>query len=125
VNPMTATAYNQIDDSILIESGRGYTRNNTIKPDFAAPGYNLTCAALNGGYSTATGTGAASAYAAGIAAMLLEWAVIRENYMSITGMDIRRLLIRGASRDDELVYPNNIWGYGKININGVFEKLRI
>ncbi len=125
VNPMTATAYNQSDDSILIESGRGYTRINTIKPDFAAPGYNLTCAALNGGYGTATGTGAASAYATGIAAMLLEWAVIRENYISITGMDVRRLLIRGASRDDELVYPNNIWGYGKININGVFEKLRI
>jgi len=125
INPMTVTAYNQNDNSILIESGRGYTRINTIKPDFAAPGYNLACAALNGGYGTATGTGAASAYTAGIVAMLLEWAAVRGNYRSITGIDIRSMLTRGANRDDELVYPNNIWGYGKIDINGVFEKLRI
>ncbi len=125
LNPMTVTAYNQEDDSILIESGRGYNRRNEIKPDFAAPGFNLTCATVNGGYGTITGSGAATAYATGIVAMILEWAVVKGNYTSITGMDISRFLIRGASRDEGITYPNNIWGYGKIDINGVFEKLTL
>ncbi len=125
MNPMTVTAYNQNTDGILIESGRGYNRRNEIKPDFAAPGYNLSCATINGDYGSITGTGAATAYATGIVAMILEWAVVRGNYTSITGMDISRFLIRGASRDEGITYPNNIWGYGKIDINGVFEKLRL
>lgn len=125
VNTMTVTAYNQVDNTIISESGRGYTRSNDIKPDFAAPGYNLTCATVNGGYGSITGTGAAAAYAAGIVAMILEWGVLRGNYTSITGMDINRLVMRGAVRDKELIYPNNIWGYGKINIEGIFEKLRL
>ncbi|MFA9464657.1 MAG: S8 family peptidase [Velocimicrobium sp.] len=125
VNPMTVTAYNQLDDSILIKSGRGYTRSNTIKPDFAAPGFRLTCATINGGYGEVTGSGSAAAYAAGIVAMLLEWGVVRGNYPAITGMDISRLLIRGADREEGMMYPNTIWGYGKINIDGVFMKLRI
>ncbi|MGO5053507.1 S8 family peptidase [Lachnospiraceae bacterium LCP25S3_G4] len=122
---MTFTAYNQENNSILIESGRGYTRNNRIKPDLAAPGYNLTCATINGKYGTLTGSGAATAYATGIVAMILEWAVIKGNYTSITGIDINSLLIRGATRDTRIIYPNNIWGYGRINIDGFFMKLTI
>ncbi|MFA9464659.1 MAG: S8 family peptidase [Velocimicrobium sp.] len=125
VDPLTITAYNQMSDSILLESGRGYTRSNTIKPDIAAPGYKLTCAALNGEYGVATGTGAACAYATGIIAMILEWAVIRGNYTNITGMNISKLLLRGATREEGMVYPNKIWGYGKIDIAGLFEKLSI
>ncbi|MFA9464658.1 MAG: S8 family peptidase [Velocimicrobium sp.] len=121
---LTVTAYNQLNNGILIESGRGYTRTTTaIKPDIAAPGYNLICAAINGGYGTLTGTGAASAYATGIVAMILEWAVIRGNYKTITGSDIKNLLIRATDREEEILYPNNIWGYGRINIDGVFRLL--
>ncbi|MFA9464655.1 MAG: S8 family peptidase [Velocimicrobium sp.] len=125
LNPMTITAYDQINDSILLESGRGYTRSNDIKPDLAAPGVNLTCATINGRYGALTGTGAATAYSCGISAMVLEWAVVRGNYSYITGMDIKRLLTRGAVREEGTVYPNNVWGYGKINIEGLFQKLRL
>ena len=123
-NTMTITAYNQNSGNILLESGRGYTRNNRIKPELAAPGYSLTCATINGGYGAITGTGAATAYATGIVAMVLEWAVSRGNYTSINGTDISNLLIRGAARDAGITYPNNIWGYGKIDIDGFFLKLR-
>lgn len=125
LNPMTVTAYNQNSNSILQQSGRGYTRNNDIKPDFATPGYNLVCALPNGGYGNITGTGAATAYTTGIVAMILEWAAIRGNFTAITGMDISRLLIRGATRDEGIEYPNKTWGYGKINIDGVFQSLSL
>jgi len=122
--PITITAYNQNNDSILIESGRGYTRSTpNIVPELAAPGYNLSCAVPNGGYGNLTGTGAATAYSTGIVAMILEWAVLRGNYTTITGKDIKNLLIRGADREEGITYPNNIWGYGRINIDGLFRKL--
>lgn len=122
-NQLTVTAYNQFNDSILPESSRGYTRNGMVKPDVAAPGYQIPCAVPGNLYGTATGTGAASAHAAGIIAMVLEWAIVRGNYTSMTGFDVNRLIIRGADRSSSLVYPNNIWGYGIININNLFERL--
>ena len=55
--------------------------------------------------------------------MILEWADVRGNYTSITGNDINRLLIRGANREESIIYPNEEWGYGKIDVNRFFENL--
>lgn len=123
VNQLTVTAYNQLTDSILAESSRGYARNGLVEPDIAAPGFELPCAVPGNLYGTATGTGAASAHAAGIVAMVMEWAVPRGNYPSMTGNDINRLIIRGARRTTTETYPNNVWGYGQIDINNLFQGL--
>jgi subtilisin family serine protease len=123
VNQLTVTAYNQLTDSILAESSRGYARNGLVEPDIAAPGFELPCAVPGNLYGTATGTGAASAHAAGIVAMVMEWAVPRSNYPSMTGNDINRLIIRGARRTTTETYPNNVWGYGQIDINNLFQGL--
>ncbi|WP_200801293.1 S8 family peptidase [Clostridium sp. Marseille-P2415] len=119
---LTVTAYNQLNDSILTESGRGYTRSGEIKPDIAAPGYQIPCAVPGNQYGTATGTGAAAAQAAGIIAMAFEWAIVRGNYPRITGNNVNRLLISGAIRSPSNTYPNNIWGYGQIDVNRMFER---
>lgn len=121
----TITAYNQIDNSILIDSSRGYTSNNVVKPDIAAPGYMLPCPIANNKYGTATGSGAAAAYAAGIVAMLMEWAVQKGHYTTITGRNVSRLLIRGARRELNVNYPNPVWGYGQIDILGIFRSFTI
>ncbi len=125
IHTLTVTAYNQDSGSILIDSSRGYTRTGFPKPSLAAPGYELTCALPNNRYGTLTGTGAATAHTCGIIALIFEWAVTRGNYTSITGVDINQLLIRGASRSPNNTYPNNIWGYGQIDVNGVFERLAL
>jgi len=122
-NPLTVTAYNQFNDTILPESGRGYTRTGFVKPDIAAPGYELTCAVPGNLYGSITGSGSAAAQAAGVVAMVFEWAIPRGNYTNITGNDVNRLLIRGAQRSGGITYPNNIWGYGQIDINTLFERL--
>ncbi len=125
-NPLTVTGYNSLTDSILVESSRGYTRSNRVKPDIAAPGFEITCALPNGLYGNLTGTGVAAAQATGIIAMLLEWAIPRGNYTLITGNDINKLIIRGADRDLLLYdYPNNVWGYGKIDVYSVLEKISL
>ena len=122
-NPLTVTAYNQFNDTVLPESGRGYTRTGFVKPDIAAPGFELTCAVPGNQYGSITGSGSAAAQAAGIVAMVFEWAIPRGNYTNITGNDVNRLLIRGAQRDSGTTYPNNIWGYGQIDVNTLFERL--
>ncbi|MFT4106877.1 MAG: S8 family peptidase [Lacrimispora sp.] len=123
MHPLAVTAYNQFNDSVLPESGRGYTRTGFVKPDIAAPGYELTCAVPGGRYGTITGSGCAAAHAAGIVAMVFEWAVPRGNYTTITGNDVNRLIVRGAVRTATNIYPNNVWGYGQIEINSLFERL--
>lgn len=120
---LTVTAYNQFNDSILGESGRGYTRNGLVKPDIAAPGYQLACAIPGNQFGTVTGTGAAAAHAAGVVAMVFEWAVPRGNYITMTGFDINRQLMRAARRSSSIIYPNNVWGYGMLEINSLFELL--
>ena len=47
-NPMTVTAYNQINNGILPESGRGYTTSGLVEPDIAAPGFALSCPTIAG-----------------------------------------------------------------------------
>lgn len=108
---------------IIQASGRGYTRNGHIKPDLAAPGYRVPCALPQNRYGNTTGSGAASAFAAGAIAMILEWSVARGNYTSITGNDINRLLTRGARHNQDIFYPNNVWGFGELEVNKVFEQL--
>ena len=124
INQLTVTAYNQFDESILLESSRGYTRIGLVKPDIAAPGYQIPCA-LPGvsQYGTLTGTGAAAAHTAGAIAMVMEWGIPRGNLTYITGYDVNRLIIRGARRDSSMIYPNNIWGYGQLDVNNLFLRL--
>lgn len=125
-NTLTVTAYDSLNNRILTEAGRGYTRNNQVTPDVAAPGYQITCALPGALYGTLTGTGAAAAITTGVIAMLFEWAVINENYTAITGHEINRLIIRGASRNNKSYdYPNPVLGYGVLDIYRLFSKISI
>ncbi len=125
INPITVTAYNPSANNNLYQSAsRGYSRIGEIKPDIAAPGVNIQAPALQGGYTQISGTGAAAAHSAGVTAILLEWAIVRGNYPGVDSSEIKRFLIRGASRSPNLSYPNRDWGYGILDIYNVFDILR-
>jgi len=123
INPLTASAYNQFDGTILVQSGRGYTSNGLVKPDIAAPGYQLPCALLQNRYGTMTGTGAAAAQAAGEIALFMEWTLCKGNFTSLTGKQINHMIVRSAKRSSSYLYPNNVWGYGQLDINGLINRL--
>nr|WP_314466177.1 S8 family peptidase [uncultured Clostridium sp.] len=122
-NTLTVSAYNQIDDTILEQSGRGYSSSGLVKPDVAAPGYRIACAIPGNRYGTMTGTGAAAAHAAGGIAMVMEWTLCKGNYTRLTGKQINRMIVRGARRSTSYLYPNNIWGYGQLDVNGIINRL--
>jgi subtilisin family serine protease len=125
VSPITITSYDLLTGGISVFSSKGYTRVNEIKPDLAAPGTELTAPTNTSGYVNVSGTGAAAAVNAGIVALLFEWAITRGYYTGITGVEIKTFLIRGANRDLPLDYPNRTWGYGKVDLYGVFQRLII
>lgn len=125
VASLAITSYDTLTGGISIFSSKGYTRVNEIKPDLAAPGTEITAPSNKNGYVNVSGTGAAAAMATGIVALLLEWAITRGYYTNITGVEVKTFLIRGARRELNIEYPNRTWGYGKIDLYGVFEKLII
>ena len=122
---MTVTAYQYRDNSLYVQASRGYNTENVVKPDFAAPGVDILTASIGAGaeFAPATGTSLAAAQTAGMAALLFEWSLIRENEAYFTGNSVKNYLSRGAVRDLNLIYPNPEWGYGRLDLYHTFELL--
>lgn len=118
---LTCSTYNAYNNSLYIHSGRGFTRNGLIKPDFAAPGVNLTSPEPGGGYQTLTGSCAASALTAGATALLAEASLRRPLPRYFTPQEIKSLFLRGTRKSSIYTYPNREWGYGTLDLYGVFE----
>jgi subtilisin family serine protease len=123
--PITVTAYNTEDDSLYINSSRGYTSIGLIKPEIAAPGVNILSPGLNNTFVQVTGTSAAAAHTAGVAAMLLEWAIVKGIQPALNTIDLKIFMIRGARRNVNIKYPNRDWGYGILDVYNIFDILRI
>ena len=122
---VTVGAYNTINNSIWPSSSRGNTINNLPKPDIVAPGVNIIAPYPGGGYATVTGTAPAAAYTSGCIAYLLQNNFVKENYPRLAYVQkIRTYLRAGATRLDNISYPNNNLGYGFLNIKGAFYQLR-
>ena len=122
-NSITATAYQHRDGSIYIAAGRGYTPDGMITPHLAAPGVNVKVPLVRGSFGTRSGTSISAAQTAGIAALLFEWAIIRDNQPFFTGSGVKYYLQRGARREENMQYPNPEWGYGKVDLYHTFELL--
>lgn len=122
-NSITATACQHRDGSIYIAAGRGYTPDGMITPHLAAPGVNVKVPLVRGGFGTRSGTSISAAQTAGIAALLFEWAIIRNNQPFFTGSSVKYYLQRGARREENMQYPNPEWGYGRVDLYHTFELL--
>lgn len=123
-NAVTAANYNGENHSIAIDSGRGYTRNGSIKPDFAAPGVEVTGAAGRNQFVERTGSSIATAVTAGASALLMEWLYYQVGKRNVDTVQIKNLLILGTERVEFEEFPNRRWGYGKMNLYHTFEELR-
>lgn len=122
--PMTVGAYDARDGSLYINSGRGYTFSDIIKPDFVAPGVNVYGPNIRNQYVTLTGTSASAAITAGASALFLEWAIINENNPTVNSTEVKNYFIRGAKRSPNIQYPNKEWGYGILDLYETFQALR-
>ena len=99
--PITVGAYDTSTGGIYIHSSRGFTPNQIVKPELAAPGVNILGPSVgrkpgsDTPMTTRTGTSAAAAITAGAAANLLGWGIVEGNYptMSMIGSNPRIKII--------------------------------
>ena len=124
VRSITATAYQYRDNSLFYQAGRGFTPDNQVTPDLAAPGVNLLIPLRGGGFGTGSGSSLAAAITAGAAALMLEWAIVRGNIPYASGNIVKYALQKGADRDENVNYPNPGWGYGRLDLYHTFEILK-
>lgn len=135
---ITAAFYNSTDDSVAIDSSRGYNRDGQVKPDFAAPGVDILGPlafvgsapaptaqerGLEARYGYRSGSSISAALTAGTVCLLAEWGFVRRNDISMDTTTVKKYLIRGAERTG-MGYPNRLWGNGLLNLYGVFDALR-
>lgn len=121
---ITVAYYNGVDNSIDINSGRGYTRNGLVKPDFAAPGVQITGAGLGGRFVSKSGSSAAVGITAGALALLIEWLNEQPKQLAPGTPQLRNLIVLGAEQKPFLTYPNQEWGYGMLDIYQTLDLLR-
>ena len=121
---ISVSYYNQNNNSVVSESGRGYTRDNRIKPDIAAGGINATVIKPGGGTGLASGGSVAGAVVTGGCALILQWAIVNKNQEAIYTPQVRTYIIAGAKTRRGDIYPNKEWGYGTFSLQGVFDTIK-
>ena len=113
---ITPSAYDAGNNSFYIDSSRGFGRDGTLKPDFAAPGVNVPTVLGN-----KSGSSVAVAITAGAAAQFMQWAVVEGNDVLAQSVEVKSYFIRGAVKDLDVIYPNRSWGFGRLNVARSFE----
>jgi hypothetical protein len=78
----------------------------------------------NNSFVKSSGTSIAAAHTSGVAAMLLEWGIVKGNAPNMDGITIKNILIRGAKRDPNTSYPNKEWGFGILDLYNTFLTFR-
>jgi len=125
-NVITVGGYNSLTNTISDFSGRGYTRKyEIIKPDLVAPSYGITTANTSQGYTPQTGTSIAAPFVTGSCCILMEWGIVRGNDPFMYGQKLKAYLRLGASRENNITYPNREWGYGRLCLSNIFNNLRL
>ncbi len=129
---ITVGAYNASFEAYADFSGRGYPLQSVsanrlavreVKPDIAAPGTNIAVVGPNNSLVQVSGTSFAAPFAAGSAALLMEWGIVRGNDPFLYGEKVKAYFRRGASFiRGERVYPNEKVGYGALCLSDSFPK---
>lgn len=111
-------AYNGYSNSYADFSGRGFDRTGgMVKPDIAAPGVNITTAAVGGGSTMVSGTSFATPFVSGGAALMMEWGIVRGNDRYLYGEKVKAYMIRGARQLPGEETPSRKTGWGALCVS--------
>ena len=123
---LTVGAYDAATMTYADFSGRGRENPDAPKPDLAAPGVNVISVQGENGYAAFTGTSFATPFAAGGAALLMEWGIVRKQDPFLYGEKAKAYLRRGARQLPGFAsWPNNQLGYGTLCIRDSIPETRI
>lgn len=123
-NAVTTSFYNQNNNTVSLESGRGYTADNRVKPNLSIGGVNALTTGLNNENAIISGGSVAGAVLCSATLLMLQWGIILKNDPNLSGSTIISYLTRGTTKRAGDIYPNPSSGYGMLNLQGSFELLR-
>ena len=113
---ITVACYDKMASSPCTGSGRGYTRDNRVKPDFMVEGVNIPAPLPNNKWGFITGTAPSSAITAGICALLYQRQIAEKVDLYNTPM-MKAMLVGQLTTEQTISYPNPSRGYGLLDIN--------
>lgn len=122
-NISSTSCYNQLNNTVIETSGKGLPRSGKIEPVLTIGGVNILTTGINNSLILGTGSAMSGAILAGAVALIYQWGIVDGNLPELYPPRIRNLLISGTVRDDNKVYPNNEWGFGKLNFDALYEVL--
>ena len=115
--------YDTNTNSVWASSSRGPSIIKRLKPDIIAPGVNIIAPYPNNKYATITGSAPAGANVSGIVSLLYEYIIAQKTYPNKGFVQMVRTYIHAGGRRGSNQYPNEIEGYGIINLRGMFDEL--
>ncbi len=124
---LTVGGYSAENGSLAPFSGRGFTADGQNQPTLLAPSVNMQGPFAGGGFITKSGTSIGAAYTAGCVALFMEYIEEYRRMNASVPVDtvlLKNLFSIGAMREEEMEYPSPAYGFGKLNLYGVFEFLR-
>lgn len=119
---ITIGNYNQNNYNVVNSSGMAFISNpSTI--DVVAGGVDVTAIVPNNKTTIVNGTSVSAAVATGAIALMFQWGLVEGNDPNIYSKKLKTYLSRGTSKRAGDVYPNAEWGYGVLDMLGVFKYL--
>lgn len=122
-NIVATSYYNQINNTMVDTSGKGFPIRATIEPTVTNAGVNLLTAGLNNSLILGTGGAMAGSILTGAVALIYQWSVSKENFIGFYPTQIRNIIINSTVKDEDKLYPNIEWGFGKFSFNLLCEVL--
>lgn len=120
---LTISNYNQNNITVYPKSGLATTSIEAFEIDVAAGGVDVKCIFPNNERVYITGTSVSAAVAAGAALLLFEWGIVNGNDPYMYSQTLKSYMLRGTYRRKNDIYPNIEWGYGILDLLGVFTNL--
>ncbi|AYE33621.1 S8 family peptidase [Clostridium septicum] len=121
---ITVANYNQNNYNLVNSSGMAFLNNVKNGIDIAAGGVNVKTIAPNNKTAVISGTSVSAAVVAGASALMFQWGITDGNDPDMYAQKLRTYLSRGTSKRMNDVYPNAEWGYGVLDMIGVFKYLQ-
>jgi len=81
----------------------------------ACEGTNILTVGKNNQLIVCNGPAIAGAIVAGAVALVFQWAFLQENYTELNIAALKNILIASTTKDKNIIYPNEEWGYGMLS----------